>query len=711
MLTDTAAQTSPSLSPQKVLLKRKLKSVSTSLQRIRRRKFIVPVTHQSCSPRNLMSVLKNYMSEPCFELFSCQIQLNKTKSHGRRYSDYMKMLALALYHYSARGYSLLSKFMIMPSKSSLCMWVQGVCIHPGLSNHMCSILRCRFSSLSNLHKLAVLCIDEMSIKRNLFYCTSTDDIKGFEQYGPNTKQNIPATSVLVFFLRGLTSNWKQPLSYYFVSGSCKADIVKKLVFEVLNKVSEIGVQIVAVVTDQGSNFVKLHSLLGVMNDKPFIFHNDCKIFLLYDPPHLLKSIRNNFFKYSIIWENKQTSWKDIESFYNIDSQQQFRLARKLSPMHIHPQKLSRMKVKFAAQIFSASVAAGIAVHCQHKSLPPEAMATAELCSRLNNLFDAVNSSHIKSPNKLQRAISEGSGHIEFLQSNIEWLKSVKIFDTVNSKFVTNNVKCVQGWIKTINSVTQLFLYLREKYDLKFLLTRRLNQDCLENFFGVIRTKGGCCDNPTAVQFVNHFKRVCCTSLLLQVTTGNTAADDDQMLINLKSCLSLKNVTKHSSVKHNVSNLNKVSVSDFTIRSMPEQNAFVYVCGYLLKKMLAVHNCEICALLKQNASDLGSGSYICMKNYHDCALFVPSINFTMYISRCENLFAAYFKDNRHLPGIGDQILEILQEVDKPVHCQQFPQMYLLKLFIRVRIHYVLRFENRSNCQRKSFQKKLAKLQSK
>jgi len=77
------------------------------------------------------------------------------KAHGRQYSDYMKMLALALYHYSARGYSLLSKFMIMPSKSSLCMWVQGVCIHPGLSNHMCSVLHCRFSSLSNLHKLAI----------------------------------------------------------------------------------------------------------------------------------------------------------------------------------------------------------------------------------------------------------------------------------------------------------------------------------------------------------------------------------------------------------------------------------------------------------------------------------------------------------------------------------------------------------------------------
>ena len=145
---------------------------------------------------------------------------------------YYNMLALALYHYSARGYKLLSKLMILPSKSSLCMWVQGVSLQPGVSDHMLSILNCRFSSLTKLHKLAVLCIDEMSIKQNLFYCSRTDDIEGFEQYSTNTKCSTPATSVLVFFLRGLTANWKQPLSYYFVCGSCKADIVKKLIFEI-----------------------------------------------------------------------------------------------------------------------------------------------------------------------------------------------------------------------------------------------------------------------------------------------------------------------------------------------------------------------------------------------------------------------------------------------------------------------------------------------
>ena len=32
------------------------------------------------------------MSEPCFELFSSQIQLHKTEKHGRRYSDCMKLI-------------------------------------------------------------------------------------------------------------------------------------------------------------------------------------------------------------------------------------------------------------------------------------------------------------------------------------------------------------------------------------------------------------------------------------------------------------------------------------------------------------------------------------------------------------------------------------------------------------------------------------------
>jgi len=75
------------------------------------------------------------------------------------------------------------------------------------------MMKCRFSSFPSLSRLAVLCIDEMCIKQNLFYCCKTDDVTGFEQYIPSDKRKAPATGVLVFFLRGFTANWKQPLSY------------------------------------------------------------------------------------------------------------------------------------------------------------------------------------------------------------------------------------------------------------------------------------------------------------------------------------------------------------------------------------------------------------------------------------------------------------------------------------------------------------------
>jgi len=108
-------------------------------------------------------------------------------------------------------------------------------------------------------------------------------------------------------------------------------------------------------------------------------------------------------KYSVWWNDKQALWKHIDTFFNIDSQQKFRLTRKLTMTHIHPHRLSRMKVKYAAQVFNSSVAAGISVHCQHKSLPTEAMGTAELCIKINNLFDALNSSNL-SPKQLLRAV-------------------------------------------------------------------------------------------------------------------------------------------------------------------------------------------------------------------------------------------------------------------------------------------------------------------
>ena len=60
----------------------------------------------------------------------------------------------------------------------------------------------------------------------------------------------------------MTANWKQLFAYYFVYGSCKAETVKKMIFEVLSKLEDMGINVVAAISDQRRNFMKLDSLLG-----------------------------------------------------------------------------------------------------------------------------------------------------------------------------------------------------------------------------------------------------------------------------------------------------------------------------------------------------------------------------------------------------------------------------------------------------------------
>ena len=60
----------------------------------------------------------------------------------------------------------------------------------------------------------------------------------------------------------------------------------------------------------------------------------------------------------------------------------------------------------------------------------------------------------------------------------------------------------------MNCLLQLWSTLHNDSGFKFLLTSRLNQDCVENLFSVIRAKGAGCDNPDARQFRAAFSQVC-----------------------------------------------------------------------------------------------------------------------------------------------------------------------------------------------------------
>ncbi|KAK3775681.1 hypothetical protein RRG08_049860 [Elysia crispata] len=68
-------------------------------------------------------------------------------------------------------------------------------------------------------------------------------------------------------------------------------------------------------------------------------------------------------------------------------------------------------------------------------------------------------------------------------------------------------------------------------DVKFILTNRLNRDCFENLFVVMRSKGGHRDNPDPLEFGMAFRQVMVDELLLAGTGTNYKDDLDNFKLN------------------------------------------------------------------------------------------------------------------------------------------------------------------------------------
>ena len=95
--------------------------------------------------------------------------------------------------------------------------------------------------------------------------------------------------------------------------------------------------------------------------------------------------------------------------------------------------------------------------------------------------------------------------------------------------VTGQIKCLQGWlVAQLNAILQIWEHLKTMHDFKFLLTRRLNSDPIENLFRAIRQQGGNSDNPTPVKFTRAFRKLFFSSFL-EFSTGNCDQDLDTVI--------------------------------------------------------------------------------------------------------------------------------------------------------------------------------------
>lgn len=439
------------------------------------------------------------------------------KLRGERYPNAFKKFALSIYFLSPKCYRFLRTIFKLPSVTTLNKLTRQWSYTPGLNDDLFRHIKIKLDGMKPMDRRVSLCVDEMAIKPHLAYNIKSDEIIGLDgKKNLKSKNKINVVDhAIVFMAVGIRRRFKQPLAYMFSKTALSGPELKSTIISCIKKMMEAGFIVNSIISDMGANFTILaFKDLDITPAKPFFEVNGQKIFYFFDPPHLLKLTRNNMMSNYFEFDGEKTNWQYIQKFYDTDSQYAFRLAPKLTDFHLSPKIFKKMKVKYAAHILSETVASAMITHIKLKSIDEDAYSTVEIIDKFDKLFDIFNSSNFKTK-KYRKPFCGEQYQIDYLNFMSSFIDKISIkYDCIDgdSEDRTNRVKFLKGWKVSISSLLGLWDILKHE-NFKFILTRRINQDPLENFFGTIRSNGGCCVNPTPIQFIRIFKKLFCSNFI------------------------------------------------------------------------------------------------------------------------------------------------------------------------------------------------------
>ena len=294
--------------------------------------------------------------------------------------------------------------------------------------------------------------------------------------------------------------------------------------------------------------------------------------------------------------------------------------------------------------------------------------------------------------------------MNFLKDTLTWLGNLKPLGK------SSTLPCLQGWKLSINSLLGLWEDLHVNYNLQFLLTNRLNQDCLENYFSLVRGRGGHRDNPDAVQFMAEHRALAVDRLFVNSRGANCKEDMDSFLLKLsgvsKSVSFSDTRPVNSVVAAPVSDLLMVAVVPSSL-TLDERGIIVYLAGYLGTKTVKKYGCHDCELIWRQPSDEAVGpefTFFNNKQYDGLqtgGLFRPSDVLVSFVTALEMVFREHVTNTVHNPNIRLRYVESVEKrqdivlaVCGDTRCHKSHMYIMLHLYFTVRIHHLLKEHSRS-----------------
>ena len=321
----------------------------------------------------------------------------------------------------------------------------------------------------------------------------------------DTKSGIK-TCIIV---RGLFDKWSQLVYYDF-----DTPVTKDIFLKVLDELYKAGFTVVAVVSDLGPSNRKLWNTdfkTGIDEGQKTHFKHpsnaNLHVYVFVDVPHLIKLARNHFLDSGFQYNDDLITADCLRELLRLTSEHDLKIAHGLTESHLNVEGTDRQKVKLATQLFSHKNAQAVKL-CGKKGFKgfEKWFLTWMVLSLFNIWFDVANST-AKFGNYLE---ANAFGETNALNKQIQTLNLMNNFISVTRvKGHTTLLPFQKGIILYNKSLIGLFSYLKQykfiDFNFEYILTNRLNQDVLENFFSYIRGMGGRNETPTALDIQNRLR--------------------------------------------------------------------------------------------------------------------------------------------------------------------------------------------------------------
>lgn len=307
------------------------------------------------------------------EVIHCLVYGNTNK----QYSEEVRKFAMRQQYYSTAAYESLRLFFKknLPSMRTLQMWYKSVDASNGVCKAAIDIIREKAESYfqENGHQLHLTLIwDEVHIRKGIFYCNEKQEFVGFSTYinsSNGSADDSPpkiAKEALVYMVAG--TNFKIPVGYELCSGLDGIDRAA-LILQVIKEIEAAGAKIISLTGDGLAANIAAYEKLGAnfgLNQSyfPSPTYPQQKIYIIFDPSHMLKLVRKHFSSNKIYHNNELVDWNLLDILVQKQSVDNFNLCNKLTTQHINWHQ-KPMCVRLAAETLSNSVANALTQLCKY----------------------------------------------------------------------------------------------------------------------------------------------------------------------------------------------------------------------------------------------------------------------------------------------------------------------------------------------------------